>query len=57
MSLSRRDTASGRCEGALIATEESHNFVVETLRGVYPEPVEGLRVTCEIPSSNNRSVS
>ncbi len=43
----------GRCEGAHIATDTcaersavrvSH-IVVEILRGVYPEPVEGLRMT------------
>jgi len=32
MSLSRRDTASGRCEGALAATEESRNCGIEILR-------------------------
>ena len=39
------EKTSGPCEGAFVATEESRNSGVETLRGVYPEPVEGLRVT------------
>jgi hypothetical protein len=32
MSLSRRDTASGRCEGAFAATEESLSYKMEILR-------------------------
>jgi hypothetical protein len=37
--------SGGAAEVEAWATEESRLFLVETLRGVYPEHVEGLRVT------------
>ena len=46
MSLSRRDTASGRCEGAFFATEESRSLGVETLTCTAPN---GSAVQVSLP--------